>query len=119
MNALNEQSNRDVWSEGYWILTSIMEPIIPHLCWELSTELFNRHNLKEQVVLEEVFEVDALVLGVSVNGKNRATIEVAVGESDEAIIEIAKNAVDKWIEGKEMVKSIVVPGKLVNLVIKG
>ncbi|MDD2829178.1 MAG: leucine--tRNA ligase [Sulfuricurvum sp.] len=119
MNALNEQSNRDVWSEGYWILTSIMEPIIPHLCWELSTELFNRHNLKEQVVLEEVFEVDALVLGVSVNGKNRATIEVGVNESDEAIIEVAKNAVEKWIEGKEMVKSIVVPGKLVNLVIKG
>ncbi|MFZ2889791.1 leucine--tRNA ligase [Sulfuricurvum sp.] len=119
MNALNEQSNRDVWSEGYWILTSIMEPIIPHLCWELSSELFNRHNLKEQVVLEEVFEVDALVLGVSINGKNRATIEVGVSESQETVIEIAKAAVEKWIEGKEIVKSIVIPGKLVNLVIKG
>ncbi len=40
MNALNEQTNRDVWSEGYWILTSILEPIVPHLCWEISDTLF-------------------------------------------------------------------------------
>jgi len=119
MNALSEQNNRDVWSEGYWILTSIMEPIVPHLCWELSSELFNRKNFKEHVVLEEVFEVDALILGVSINGKNRATIEVGVNETQEAIIEIAKAHVEKWIEGKELVKAIVIPGKLVNLVIKG
>ncbi|MGZ8546363.1 MAG: leucine--tRNA ligase, partial [Sulfuricurvum sp.] len=50
MNALNEQSNRDVWSEGYWILTSVMEPIIPHLCWELSDRLFERKNFKAQSV---------------------------------------------------------------------
>ncbi|MDD5051721.1 MAG: leucine--tRNA ligase [Sulfuricurvum sp.] len=119
MNALNEQNNCDVWSEGYWILTSIMEPIIPHLCWELSTELFSRHNLIEQVVLDEVFEVDSLTLGVSINGKNRATIEVGVNEIEAVIIEIAKAHVEKWIDGKEIVKSIVIPGKLVNIVVKG
>ncbi|MDP1784415.1 MAG: class I tRNA ligase family protein, partial [Sulfuricurvum sp.] len=119
MNALGEQNNRDVWSEGYWILTSVMEPIVPHLCWELSTQLFNRHNLKAQIVLDEVFEVEALTLGVSINGKNRATIEVGVNESQETIIETAKASVEKWIEGKEIIKSIVIPGKLVNLVIKG
>ncbi|MGZ5208770.1 MAG: class I tRNA ligase family protein, partial [Sulfuricurvum sp.] len=119
MNALNEQSNRDVWSEGYWILTSVMEPIIPHLCWELSDRLFERKNFKAQSVLEEVFEVDALVLGVSINGKNRSSIEVEINESQERIIEIAKASVEKWIEGKELVKAILIPGKLVNLVIKG
>jgi leucyl-tRNA synthetase len=119
MNALNEQNNTDVWTEGYWILTSIMEPIVPHICWELSTNLFNGKNFGVQVVREEVFEVEALSLGVSINGKNRATIEVGVNESQEAIIEIAKASVEKWIEGKEIIKSIVIPGKLVNLVIKG
>ncbi len=63
--------------------------------------------------------MDALALGVSVNGKNRATIEVEVGLSEAAIIEVAIASVEKWLEGKEIVKSIVVPGKLVNLVIKG
>jgi len=119
MNALGEQNNREVWSEGYWILTSILEPIIPHLCWELSHTLFGGKNLGSQEVCDEVFDVDALTLGVSVNGKNRATIEVGVSETNEAIIEIAKASVEKWIEGKEIVKAIVVPNKLVNLVIKG
>lgn len=119
MNALNEQNNRDVWSEGYWILTSVMEPIIPHICWELSTTLFGGKNFGVQSVLEEVFEVDSVAFGVSINGKNRATIEVGVSESQDAVIEIAKAAVEKWIEGKEIVKAIVIPGKLVNLVIKG
>jgi len=119
MNALNEQNNRDVWTEGYWILTSVMEPIVPHLCWELSSTLFGGKNFGPQTVVEEVFEVDAIALGVSVNGKNRGTIEVAVNDSNESIIAMAKVAVEKWIEGKEIVKEIVVPGKLVNLVIKG
>lgn len=119
MNALNEQNNRDVWTEGYWILTSVMEPIVPHICWELSTTLFDGKNFGVQAVREEVFEVDSVALGVSINGKNRATIEVGVSEPQEAVIEIAKVAVEKWLEGKEIVKAIVVPGKLVNLVIKG
>lgn len=119
MNALNEQNNRDVWSEGYWILTSVMEPIVPHICWELSETLFHGKNFGVQMVREEVFEVEALTLGVSINGKNRASIEVGVSESEESIIAIAKANVEKWIEGKEIVKAIVIPGKLVNLVIKG
>lgn len=119
MNALNEQSNKEVWTEGYWILLSILEPIVPHICWEISEELFELKNFGTQKVLEEVFEVDAVTLGVSVNGKNRATIEVGAAESQDAIIETAKAAVEKWIEGKEIVKQIVVPGKLVNIVIKG
>lgn len=119
MNALNEQNNRDVWTEGYWILTSVMEPIVPHICWELSEALFHGKNFGIQTVCEEVFEVEALTLGVSVNGKNRASIEVGVSESEESIIAIAKAHVEKWIEGKEIVKAIVIPGKLVNLVIKG
>lgn len=119
MNALNEQTNSDVWSEGYWILTSIMEPIIPHLCWELSTTLFGRANLTQHRVLDEVFEVDTRVLGVSVNGKNRATIEVAVGASEDAMIALATAAVEKWLEDKTIVKTIIVPAKLVNIVIKG
>jgi leucyl-tRNA synthetase len=119
MNALNEQTNRDVWTEGYWILTSVMEPIVPHICWELSTEFFGGKNFGVQVVRDEVFEVEALSLGVSINGKNRSTIEVGVSESQEAVIEIAKASVEKWIEGKEILKAIVIPGKLVNLVIKG
>ena len=119
MNALNTQSNADVWSEGYWILSSIMEPVIPHTCWEISNEYFSLNNLATQKIVEEVFVEDSITLGISVNGKRRAEIEVAVDETKENIIALAKAEVSKWIEGKEIVKEIVVPKKLVNIVIKG
>ncbi|MDD5211009.1 MAG: leucine--tRNA ligase [Sulfuricurvum sp.] len=119
MNALGEQNNTKIWTEGYWILTSILEPIVPHVCWELSHTLFGGKNLGAQHICEEVFEVDSLTFGVSVNGKNRATIEIGVQESEATIIETAKVSVEKWIEGREIIKAIVIPGKLINLVIKG
>jgi leucyl-tRNA synthetase len=119
MNALNAQENADVWTEAYWIFTSILEPVIPHTCWELSEKYFNLKNLGQQTILEEVFVEDSITLGVSVNGKNRGEIEVAKDASKEDIIATAKEVVAKWIEGKEIVKEIVVPNKLVNIVIKG
>ncbi len=119
MNALNAQSNSDVWSEGYWILASIMEPIIPHTTWEISKEYFNLNNLNKQTVLDEVFVEDSVMLGVSVNGKRRAEVEVAIDATKDEILASAKEVIAKWIDGKEIVKEIVVPKKLVNIVIKG
>jgi leucyl-tRNA synthetase len=118
MNALNEQDNADVWTEGYWILSSIIEPIVPHLSWEVSDKLFRRNNFVNQVVLEEVFTVDTVTLGVSINGKNRTQIEVSPSASKEEILAMAKEAGAKWLEGFSIVKEIVVPNKLVNLVVK-
>ena len=119
MNALNAQSNPDVWSEAYWILTSIMEPVIPHTAWEISEKYFNLKNFTQQDIAQEVFVEDSLSLGVSVNGKKRGEIEVAADASKDIILEAAKVEVAKWLEGKEIIKEIVVPKKLVNLVIKG
>ncbi|MCF6310016.1 MAG: leucine--tRNA ligase [Sulfurimonas sp.] len=119
INALNTQDNGDIWSEGYWILSSIMEPVIPHVCWQISSENFSLNNLSKQKVLEEVFVEDSVTLGVSINGKIRCEIEVAIDESKDSIIELAKEKAEKWLEGKTIVKEIVVPKKLVNLVIKG
>jgi leucyl-tRNA synthetase len=119
MNALNLQKNSDVWSEGYWILSAIMEPVIPHTCWEISEKYFNLKNLAPQEIIEEVFIEDSLSLGVSVNGKKRAEIEVAADADKEEIIAAAKESISKWLEGKEIVKEILVPKKLVNIVIKG
>ena len=119
MNALNAQKNADVWSEGYWILSAIMEPVIPHTCWEISQKYFNLKNLAPQEIVEEVFVEDSLSLGVSINGKKRGEIEVAADASKDEILAAAKESVAKWLEGKELVKEIVVPKKLVNLVVKG
>lgn len=119
MNALNAQKNADVWSEGYWILSAIMEPIIPHVCHEISEKYFQLKNLAPQEIVAEVFVEDSISLGVSVNGKKRGEIEVDADADKERIVTAAKEAVAKWIEGKEIVKEIFVPKKLVNIVVKG
>ncbi|NPA59790.1 MAG: leucine--tRNA ligase [Epsilonproteobacteria bacterium] len=119
LNALNAQKNQDVWSEGYWILSSILEPVIPHICWEISSDKFALKNLTKQHIIEEVFLEDSVTLGVAINGKRRCEIEVAIDESKENIIAKAKDSASKWLEDKTIVKEIVVPKKLVNLVVKG
>jgi leucyl-tRNA synthetase len=122
LNSLNKQTSEDVWNEGYYILTNILEPIIPHICWELSDALFNKENLKKVIeVKQEVFVQDSIILAITINGKKRAEIEVSPDESKEDILKLAKlqDNVKKWIDGKEIIKEIVVPKKLINLVVKG
>jgi leucyl-tRNA synthetase len=118
MNALNEQENADVWTEGYWILSSILEPIVPHICWEVAQRLFECKNFTETEIKQEVFSVDTIPMGVSINGKKRAEIEVSATASKEEILSLAKESVAKWLEGTSLLKEIVVPNKLVNFVVK-
>ena len=118
LNALNAQENEVVWSEGYYILTTILEPIIPHVCWELSDRLFGLKNFREIPLNEEVFVESQLTLAVSINGKRRDEIEVSKDASKDAILTLAKEKCAKWIEGKDIIKEIYVPNKLVNIVVK-
>ncbi|MEA3512724.1 MAG: leucine--tRNA ligase, partial [Campylobacterota bacterium] len=122
LNALNKQDNPTIYLEGYYIMSNILEPIIPHTCWELSEKLFARENFDNiLVVKDEVFVQDSIVLAVTVNGKKRGEIEVSPDASKEEILSMAKNNENtkKWCEGKEIIKEIVVPNKLVNIVVKG
>lgn len=120
MNALQAQKNEAVWAEGYYILTNILEPVIPHACWDLANGLFKRENFNNSLeVKEEVFALDSITLAITINGKKRAEIEVSPDASKEDILAQAKEIASKWLEGKDIIKEIVVPNKLVNLVIKG
>ncbi|MEA1915707.1 MAG: class I tRNA ligase family protein, partial [Campylobacterota bacterium] len=120
MNALQNQSNPLIWAEGYYILSNILEPVIPHLCWHISDEYFSRKNFDNELqVKEEVFALDSIPLAVTINGKKRCEIEVSPQASKEEILSLAKSAAAKWLEDKQLIKEIVVPNKLVNLVIKG
>ncbi|MDA3966538.1 MULTISPECIES: leucine--tRNA ligase [Helicobacter] len=118
LNALSEQDNVDIWREGYFILLNILEPIIPHICWELSDKCFKRANFCDIPVKQEALKEDSIMLAVTINGKRRGEIEVELGISNEEILIKAKESVAKWLEDKEILKEIVVPNKLVNLVVK-
>ena len=58
---------------------------------------------------------------VQINGKVRAKIQVPADVDKEKALQAAKEneIAAKWLEGKEIVKEIFVPGKLLNIVVKG
>ncbi|MDR2080721.1 MAG: leucine--tRNA ligase [Campylobacteraceae bacterium] len=117
-NALSAQINRAVWSEGYFILLNILEPIIPHIASEISEKLFECKNFTQQIKIDErVFEAESMILAVTVNGKRRAEFEISVNASKEEILAAGKAAAAKWIEGLNLKKEIYVDKKLVNLVV--
>ena len=118
LNALSEQDSTEVWSEGYFILLNILEPIIPHICWELSQEYFNLENFKDIPLDEEALKEDSIIMAITINGKRRGEIKVELNSQDEAILKVAKAEIAKWIEGKTIIKEIIVPHKLINFVVK-
>jgi leucyl-tRNA synthetase len=118
LNALNNQSNSLIWSEAYYILTNILEPIAPHLCWEISQKEFGLKNFGKLEMKDEVFVEDTITLALTLNGKKRAQIEVPKDISKDDILELAKIKLEKWIMDKEIIKEIYVPDRLVNIVIK-
>ena len=119
LNALNKIDNKDIFTEGYWIILNVLEPIIPHITWELSEELFNRNNFKPITIDENALKKDEINYPVSVNGKKRAEISISADADKNEVLTKAKEAVSKYIEGKEIIKEIFVPGRIVNIVVKG
>ncbi|WP_029408158.1 leucine--tRNA ligase [Thiomicrorhabdus sp. Milos-T2] len=115
---------RGVMQEALEIVVLMLSPMAPHM----SQSLWNTLGHDASIVDIQWPEVDesALVkseieLMVQVNGKLRGKIEVAVDADKDSILAAAKadDAVLKFIDGKDIVKEIVVPGRLVNLVVKG
>ena len=69
---------------------------------------------------EEAVKEDTVEIGVQINGKVKGKVEIAVDEDSQTVIAKAKEipAVSKAIEGKNIVKEIYVPGRIVNIVAK-
>jgi leucyl-tRNA synthetase len=63
---------------------------------------------------------EEIEIPVQINGKVRSRIVVAAGAPEELVLEraLADDKIKAMIAGKQMVKTIVVPGKLVNIVVK-
>jgi len=108
-----------VYTEGYWILMNVLEPIIPHITSEISKELFDLKNFENIEIDESALVKDEINYPVQINGKKRAEISVSADASKEEVLQKAKEAVSKYLEGKEIVKEIFVPKRIINIVVKG
>ena len=101
---------------------SLIQPYAPHVAEEL-WERLGHERLWEQPWPEAdpvMLARDTFELVVQVNGRVRDRMKVAAGSSDEELVAQAKASpnVQSYLDGKEIRKEIVVPGKLVNLVVE-
>ena len=124
LNTLGEVAPEEkrLRSEGLRILLLILAPITPHIAAALWDELGYAGNILDTAIPEpdsQALTRDTITLVVQINGKRRAEIEIAAGMSDDDIITtaLAHPDVQRHSEGKTPKKSIVVRGKLVNLVV--
>ena len=101
---------------------SLIFPFAPHLGAEAYERMTGERVWEQPWPLAdpELLSSDTVTLIVQVNGKLRDRIEAPSEASQEQLLELARASekVAAYLDGKEVVKEIVVPGKLVNLVIR-
>ncbi|HSF04128.1 MAG TPA: leucine--tRNA ligase [Solirubrobacterales bacterium] len=101
---------------------SLLFPFAPHLGAEVYEAVEGRRVWQDPWPEADpaMLESDTFTLVVQVNGRLRARVEAAVDAPEEELVRLAlsTDAVKRHLDGKEIVKEVVVPGKLVNLVVR-
>ena len=108
------------YAEGF---VKLLNPVAPHIGEELWEMLGHTGTIAYEswpTYDETKIKDDEKEIAVQVNGKVRATIKIAVDESEDSIKEKAleEENVKRHMDGKEVVKVIVIKGKIVNIVVK-
>lgn len=116
-------ANTPAWREAMEALTLLMAPSTPYVAeemWERLGKRFTVHHEAWPVYDEALAAVESIEIPVQINGKVREKVVVATGISPEDQLAAAKAApkIIDLIAGKQIVKEISVPGRLVNLIVK-
>ena len=123
-NALNDAKCKDspIYAEGINTLIRLLAPFAPHIADELWHNTGNSESVHSQTwpsVDASALITDEITLVIQVMGKTRGTIQVPSGADKAALEKFARDSelAKRHLEGKEIKKVIVVPGKLVNFVV--
>lgn len=125
MEFLNGVQKIGLSEDGKRMMVRLIAPLAPHLAEELWEKLGGKDSSIFDESWPEYNEAltvsDTVTLAIQVNGKVRGQVEVAAHVSEEEALEAAAapENVQKYLEGKDVVKKIYVPGKLVSFVVKG
>ena len=121
MKLLNAVEKDKKLGRSQWeIVLKMLAPFAPHMAEELWSEghktsihkaawpAFDPNELKE----------DTVKIAIQINGKTRGEVEVPTGADKAAQEKAAREAMSSRLEGKEIIRTIVVPQRLVNFVVK-
>ena len=122
-DSLGVDADEAALAEALDTLVLLLSPFAPHVCEQMWSDLGHPASLVDQpwpAVDETALRESAVEVAVQVNGKLRARVKVPAGASEEAHRQIALDdaAVRTHVDGKAIVKAVIVPGRLVNLVVK-
>jgi leucyl-tRNA synthetase len=120
----NSEQGRAVLQESLELVVLMLSPITPHISHQLWQMLGHQEAVVDAqwpTVDEAALKQDKIELMVQVNGKLRARIAVPAEADQQAVEEIAfaEENVQRFTEGKEVRKVILVPGRLLNIVVAG
>lgn len=98
----------------------LISPFAPHFAEELWQEFLGHSdtvfNAKWPDVQQQIISEETITLPVQVDGKVRATVSVEKTANSEEILKKAIESVSKFIQGKDIVKKIYIPGKIISIV---
>jgi len=117
------ESGRVAYREGIEVLARMLAPFVPHFACEIGEAI----GMDEMAIVSQWPEVDAsalekneITLAVQVQGKRRGEITIAkdAGQDEAMAAARADESIAKWLDNMQVVKVILVPGRLLNIVVK-
>jgi leucyl-tRNA synthetase len=113
----------EVWTESVKTLLLLLAPAAPHLVEELWHQRDYDYSIHSQAWPEwdeALIKEEEITLVVQVNGKvrDKLTVAASISESEAKKVAAQQPKVQTYLEGKQVVNIIYVPGRLVNIVVK-
>ena len=122
MALINDFYKKNAVTKGeYKTLITLLNPVAPHITEELWQIIGGEGRVYETAWPEydEAKTVESTVeIAVQVNGKTRATLKIGKEDAKDNVLAKAKETIADKLEGKNIIKEIYVPGRIVNIVAK-
>ncbi len=111
------------WDEALDIFVRLLAPVVPHIAEEIWTgrgQDGSVHTAAWPEVDEQAATRDTVTMGVQVSGKVRGQVTISKSATQEEALSAARAVPDvaRFMEGKEIVKEIYVPGRIINIVVR-
>ena len=120
---INFENDKRALGSALQVLIRIIEPMIPHLAeelWALGNNSGSIINAPWPKVDPSFMEQNEVIVVIQINGKRRAEINIAKDSSEEDVLNKIKNIqnINDALSEKNIIKSIYVPNKILNIVVK-
>ena len=112
--------NNSNLKDNYKKILIIMMPVIPHIANECLERIDEEKEITWPIVNRELIEIDTVNIVIQVNGKKRSIISVEKNLDEKTLINKIKKdkLIDKYIENKEIFRTIYIKDKIINVIIR-